>query len=106
MSGIKDMIKVSWRENNSDMGKGEKKEMKKEEFDGLKIGMRVGFVYGPGEFPQDSPGTIIKKEEDYYGFHIWVKTDEGHTERIETLTTSGAGLYVLTYDQINQIGRH
>ena len=69
--------------------------MEKQEFDTVKLGMKVGFVFGPGEFPQHNQGTVTAKVEDRWGFHVEVRKDDGSPESVEGFTTSGVGCYLL-----------
>jgi hypothetical protein len=69
--------------------------MEKQEFDTVKIGMRVGFVFGPGEFPEHNQGTITAKVEDRWGFHVDANTDKGNSTSVEGFMTKGIGCYRL-----------
>jgi len=69
--------------------------MEREEFDNVKLGERIGFVFGPGEFPQDTQGTVTAKREDEWGFHVYVKRDNGNSVSVEGFTKRGIGCYRL-----------
>ena len=69
--------------------------MNKQEFEATKIGMRVGFVFGPGEFPQHNPGTVTAKIEDRWGFHVMTELDKGNHLSAERFTETGIGCYLL-----------
>lgn len=69
--------------------------MEKQEFDTVKIGMKVGFVFGPGEFPQHNAGTVMAKVEDKWGFHLDVCEDNGNQVSVEGFTDKGVGCYLL-----------
>lgn len=69
--------------------------MEREEFDNVKLGERIGFVFGPGEFPQHNQGTVTAKIEDEWGFHVHVKMDNGNSVSAEMFTKSGVGCYRL-----------
>lgn len=69
--------------------------MMKEEFDSIKIGERVGFVFGPGEFPEHNQGTITAKARGDYGFYVDIRMDNGDIERAEGFVKKGIGCYLL-----------
>ena len=69
--------------------------MEREEFDSIKLGDRIGFVSGPGEFPEHNQGTITAKTEDRWGFHVDIKMDDGDNVSAERFTKTGVGCYQL-----------
>lgn len=69
--------------------------MEREEFDSVKLGDRIGFVFGPGESPEHNQGTVTAKREDEWGFHVYVKTDSGNSVSVEGFTKKGVGCYRL-----------
>jgi len=69
--------------------------MKREEFDSVKLGDRVGFVFGPGEFPRERQGMVTAKIEDAWGLHIKVVMDKGNKVLVEGFTKVGVGCYQL-----------
>lgn len=70
--------------------------MDREEYDTIKLGERVGFVFGPGEFPEHNQGTVTAKREDEWGFHAQVKMDNGsNSESVDGFTKKGIGCYRL-----------
>jgi len=77
--------------------------MDKDEFDSVKIGEKVGFVFGPGEFPEDNLGVVTAKVEDRWGFHIDVVMDGGNQVSVEGFTKNGVGCYYRGRKRIIQI---
>lgn len=76
------------------------RKMDREEYDTIKLGERVGFVFGPGEFPEHNQGTVTAKREDEWGFHAQVKMDNGsNSESVDGFTKKGIGCYRLEADE-------
>lgn len=58
-------------------------------------GARVGTVCGPGEFPEDNPGTVLCHHTDRWGTYALVLMDSGSTDHCHGLTEVGIGWYLL-----------
>lgn len=60
-------------------------------------GDRVGFVFGPGEFPADCAGVVLAHSApDRWGSRFAVvHMDDGSTRYVHGTTTRGVGCYVL-----------
>ena len=80
--------------------------MKREVFNTVKLGDRVGFVFEPGEFPRENQGTITAKTEDTWGLHVEVIMDRGigggTRGLVEGFTEAGVGCYRLERDEIRE----
>ena len=59
------------------------------------IGIRVGFVYGPGEFPKDCAGVVLAHETTEWGTRAVVMMDDGTFTYPRQLTEVGIGCYAL-----------
>jgi hypothetical protein len=62
-------------------------------------GARVGFVYGPGEFPADCAGVVLAHVTDRWGTHAVVLLDAGTTTTVHSITERGIGCHILTRGQ-------
>jgi hypothetical protein len=60
-----------------------------------KLGDRVGFVCGPGEFPTDTTGRVYRQFTDQWGKHLRVKMDDSSFRTVESFTDIGIGAYYL-----------
>lgn len=58
-------------------------------------GSRIGVVCGPGEFPQDTKGTVLCHVTDRWGTHALALMDDGTMKKVHGLTTIGIGIYQL-----------
>ncbi|MDR5776967.1 hypothetical protein [Caballeronia sp. LZ003] len=58
----------------------------------LRIGLRVGVVSGPGQFPEDRPGRIVEKDVNRWGTHWQVEMADGSEEWISALETTEMGI--------------
>lgn len=58
----------------------------------LRVGLRVGAACGPGEFPEDRPGTITEKEVTRWGTTWKVQLDDGSQEWISGVQTTAMGI--------------
>jgi len=64
----------------------------------IQPGTRVGFIYGPGEFASDNPGTVTGYVEDRWGSHLTVEMDEGVEHQhptVHNITDKGIGCYLI-----------
>lgn len=71
--------------------------MTKNELQMPQVGDRVGFVCGPGQWPQDRPGTVTKVYSDrWHANNADVELDDGTTEHfMGPYTTVGIGTYLI-----------
>lgn len=60
-----------------------------------RAGSRIGIVCGPGEFPQDTAGTVLCHVEDRWGVHAVALMDDGTTRKVHGVTDRGIGVYQL-----------
>lgn len=58
-------------------------------------GARVGFVFGPGEFPKDNAGIVLTHITDRWGTRALALMDDGTTKTFSGLTDVGIGCYLL-----------
>ncbi len=76
-------------------------------FEDVCIGDAVGFVDGPGVFPTDNIGVVLGFGEFNYCKHSWgefvvVRRPDGRTDRVQSFTTIGIGIYHLPTYLIEQ----
>ncbi|MEA1997742.1 MAG: hypothetical protein U9N61_00240 [Euryarchaeota archaeon] len=69
--------------------------MNKQEFESVKLGERIGFVFCPGESPEHNQGVVTAKVEVSWGFHVSVKKEDGQWLTVEGFTDKGIGCYRL-----------
>jgi len=65
------------------------------QFETLKPGTRIGFVYGPGRGPEDNPATVYERKNSRFGRFLRVKLDDFTFTTVHGLTTVGIGAYLL-----------
>jgi hypothetical protein len=68
-------------------------------FESIRIGERIGLVYGPGDFPREGmcrTGKVYGKCTDRFTRTLRVKMDDYTFEYVHGLTERGIGAYLLT----------
>jgi hypothetical protein len=58
----------------------------------VRVGLRVGAVSGPGEFPEHRAGIVIEKVLNRWGTHWIVQMDRGTIESISCPVTNEMGI--------------
>ena len=58
----------------------------------VRVGLRVGVVCGPGEFPENRTGTVVNQQTNRCGTQWEVEMDNGPREWISAAQTNEMGI--------------
>ena len=58
----------------------------------IRVGLRVGVVCGPGEFPENRTGTVVNQLTNRWGTQWEVEMDDGSPEWISAMHTNEMGI--------------